>query len=384
MKDEAIVRYTTASGKTRFKFSIYIGKDSKKGSSIQIRKGGFKSLKEAKEAYLNIQLQLVNGQYRKDTKSKIRFVDLYEKWLKVYKPTVKESTFATTMRIVEGHVLKDLGNYYLDKIRVVECQQAVEKWFKESPKTYKRYIRYASRIFKYGVHLELIKKNPMEKVIRPKLIEKPKEFENFYSKEELDTFLFWCRIKDFRQYAFFRLLAYTGLRKGEACALTWSDIDFKEHTIRVEKTTTLGMHNRIMVSTPKTKSSYRTIEVDNKTLSILLELKKKQRNNIISIFGNPLASSNFVFSINGVSIPRSSTFSSFNSKLCAKKKIRRISLHGFRHTHASLLFEAGVSMQDVKERLGHKNISMTMNIYTHVTKKRKKETALKFANYMEK
>lgn len=152
MKDEAIIRYETPSGKTRFKFSIYIGKDSKKGSSIQIRKAGYKSLKEAKNAYLNIQLQLVNGQYNKDANNKIKFVDLYQKWQKVYKPTVKESTFATTLRMLESHVIKDLGNYYLDKIRVIDCQQAVEKWFNESPKTYKRYVRYASRIFKYGIH----------------------------------------------------------------------------------------------------------------------------------------------------------------------------------------------------------------------------------------
>ena len=72
-----------------------------------------------------------------------------------------------------------------------------------------------------------------------------------------------------------------------------------------------------------------------------------------------------------------------NVKTLKKVGLRHIKVHGFRHTHASLLFDAGVSMKDVKERLGHSDITTTMNIYTHVTKKKAKETAIDFANYME-
>lgn len=65
-----------------------------------------------------------------------------------------------------------------------------------------------------------------------------------------------------------------------------------------------------------------------------------------------------------------------------KYDLKSITVHGFRHTHCSLLFEAGATIQEVQERLGHTDVKTTMNIYTHVTKKTKKETALKFANYI--
>ena len=69
-------------------------------------------------------------------------------------------------------------------------------------------------------------------------------------------------------------------------------------------------------------------------------------------------------------------------KVCDKNNFKFIHIHGFRHTHASLLFESGVTMESVKERLGHSDIQTTVNIYTHITQKNKDKTAKKFANYM--
>src|SRR5699024_5254505 len=69
------------------------------------------------------------------------------------------------------------------------------------------------------------------------------------------------------------------------------------------------------------------------------------------------------------------------NEVCFKNQLKGITVHGFRHTHASLLFEAGVPMKDVKERLGHSNISTTMDIYTHVTSDSKNQSAELFAKY---
>jgi integrase len=66
-----------------------------------------------------------------------------------------------------------------------------------------------------------------------------------------------------------------------------------------------------------------------------------------------------------------------------KHKLHRITIHGLRHTHASLLFEAGASIKEVQERLGHYDVQMTMNIYTHVTDHIKEQTAEKFQRYIE-
>ena len=70
-------------------------------------------------------------------------------------------------------------------------------------------------------------------------------------------------------------------------------------------------------------------------------------------------------------------------RILKKNELKRITVHGLRHTHCSLLFEAGLPIQEVKERLGHPDIQTTMNIYTHVTKKAKEKSAEKFAAYIE-
>ncbi|SLM97812.1 Integrase [Brachybacterium faecium] len=70
------------------------------------------------------------------------------------------------------------------------------------------------------------------------------------------------------------------------------------------------------------------------------------------------------------------------NKIITKYNLKRITTHGFRHTHCSLLFESGASIQEVQDRLGHSDVQTTMNIYTHVTEKAKEQTADKFAQYV--
>ena len=77
------------------------------------------------------------------------------------------------------------------------------------------------------------------------------------------------------------------------------------------------------------------------------------------------------------------TVEKWNKAICNKHHLRHIKLHGFRHTHASLCFEAGLAIGDVKNRLGHASIRTTMDVYTHVTKTKEKESADKFSRFME-
>ena len=135
-----IIEYETKTGKKRYKFSIYAGKDSSTGKSILIRKSSLKSLKEAREAYLKAELAIETGEYKPFNERRVKLSEVIEMWLEVYRPTVKESTFATTKRIINDHVVKVLGNIYLDKLTAVQCQKAVNQWFRDAPGTYKKYI----------------------------------------------------------------------------------------------------------------------------------------------------------------------------------------------------------------------------------------------------
>lgn len=91
-----IKKYTTSNGKTRYKFLIYVGRDEATGNTVQIKKQGFKTEKEAMECYLNYKLKVVKGEYVPVTQRKLRLKDLYKMWVKLYKRTVQESTFAST------------------------------------------------------------------------------------------------------------------------------------------------------------------------------------------------------------------------------------------------------------------------------------------------
>lgn len=379
-----IKKYTTKGGQTRYKFIIYVGVDDSTGRSIEVRRQGFKSESEAQKAYADYLNKIANGDYDSKKSKRLTFKELYEQWLKVYADTVKESTLATTMRMIDQHVLPEIGKIYIDKLTVFDCQTAVNHWCKDAPKTFKKYIRYAAKVLNYGLHLELINTNPMEKVIRPRIKKSKKDFDNFYSKDELRKFLIYAKQFKFKAFVFFRLLGYSGLRKGEAVALRWRDIDFKNNAVIVRSTVSKGLDNRLLIQSPKTESSSRTVSLDTQTMEILKQWQNEQRKfaTVINIDSNM-----FVFEgvLHGyiTGFPMSvTTASNWNNAICKAAHLKHISLHGFRHTHASLLFDAGIPMQEIKERLGHTSITTTMNVYTHVYKKRSKETANNFESYM--
>lgn len=150
---------------------------------------------------------------------------------------MKESTFWNTRIAFDKHILPALGKLRIKNISVTACQKQANKWAKNHPNRYYRYINYAGIVFKYAVATEEIKSDPMSKISMPSPEQTDEdEIENFYDRKNLIYFLDEMKNKHpFKRYAFFLLLAYTGLRKGEAMVLTWRDIDFKNSTLTVNK-----------------------------------------------------------------------------------------------------------------------------------------------------
>ena len=381
--DNDIKEYTTPKGEKRYKFLIYVGKDETTGHTIQIKKQGLKSKDEALEAYLNYKLKIVKGEYEPLNKKKLTFKQLFESWDKVYKPTVKESTYAVTMRYFNNHILSALGNIYIEKITVAECQKAVNEWFEEAPHTFDRFIHYASKVFKYGIDMELLTSNPMEKVIKPKLKERPQQYQEFYDKDELNKFLSCAKKCNFRYFVYFRLLAYTGMRKGESLALKWSDIDFETNTISITRNVTTGLNNRPYISNGKTANSVRRIPVDSETMNYLKEWRYCQQKDMLKKGFNFLDADNYIFPTINNGITSLSKPRQWNKSICDKFGLRRIKIHGFRHTHASLCYSAGLNAKEIQKRLGHADSKTTMNVYTHVMKNDEKKAVKKFADFMK-
>ena len=231
--------------------------------------------------------------------------------------------------------------------------------------------------------MELIDNNPFKRVIVPRLKQQTTK-DNYYTKQELSHFLECCKKEcDLKYYAAFRLLAYSGMRKGELRALTWNDVDFNKNTISINKTATIDETGKTVIQLPKTHNSTRVISMDSQTMAILREWQIKQRKDLLKLGYNAMNGRQIVF--NGKSNKPLShvTLNDKFKHIQVKNGLKAISIHGLRHTHCSLLLAAGVPVNDVKDRLGHANIQTTLNIYAHVTKQQRKDTADLFSQFMQ-
>ena len=140
--------------------------------------------------------------------------------------------------------------------------------------------------------------------------------------------------------------------------------------------------NELYLKEPKNENSVRTISVDDITLNVLRRWRAEQSQWLLKFGFKPLGKKQLIFNntkTNGF-LNLTSIYSAFK-RICEQNNFRFIKVHGLRHTHCSLLFEAGVPMKDVMQRLGHGDIQTTMNIYTHVTEQSQERSAQLFANY---
>jgi len=168
-------------------------------------------------------------------------------------------------------------------------------------------------------------------------------------------------------------------------ALKWSDIDFNSQTLRVIRTYYNPTNNKskYQLLTLKTETSIRTISIDPTVIN-LLQLHQRQQNIIIKENGPFYHDNNFIFATNEGYPKTIKAISIRLQRLLKKTKIKKdITPHSFRHTHTSLLIEANVHIKEIQERLGHSDITTTMDIYAHMTKNIKKEASTKFGNLMK-
>ena len=122
--------------------------------------------------------------------------------------------------------------------------------------------------------------------------------------------------------------------------------------------------------------------MDERTMTIMKEWRSQQAKDMLKLGYNTLGKNQLVFTNlknTYINLPK---IGQRLESYCKMVHLKVITPHGFRHTHFSLLFEANASIKEVQERLGHSDIQTTMNIYAHVTEKKKEETAEKFANYL--
>lgn len=377
-----IKEYRTAKGKIRYKTNIYLGRDEK-GKPLQYRKS-FKTYKEAEKACIKVLDQLENGTYW-NLSQNITFKEMYEKWLKIYQlGTIKESTLATTERMIEKHVLPILGDMVLNKITVEQCQNAVFKWKNDAPKTFGKYARYTKKIFNEAKRLDYIEKSPMDKVIIPPVDCEPFK-SSFYERDELKKYLEVARGYRKEAYAFFFLAGTTGLRCGELRALKWSDINLDQGYLYVNRTYTVGLNNKNYIDSPKTKSSARMVSLPFQTVELLKEWRvfQQKETKVFSLVADRLVFNGYKNMRPSYDVPISTTtLDRWNVEIAKKAGLDHIRVHDFRGTYASLMVSSHVDTNHLKEEMGHANIKTTMDRYAKTTNDLRKADTEKFESYL--
>lgn len=378
-----IKKYTTKNGETRYLFQTYLGIDPLTGKERRTTRRGFKTMKEAKQAERNLLLDVEeNGlpSNQSDGFQDPTFEELASLWLENYKTTVKPSTFENVKSKVEKMTEEHFKELKLKKITVAYCQRVVIELSK-SYVLYNHYLSVINRIFKYAVLMDILDSNPFDKVIKPKSRQTQRKG-NFLTKEELKEFLKLAQTATLSYFfPLVHLMSYTGLRQGEAIALKWSDIDFENKKITVDKTAA-RIKEKQTLQTPKTKNSKRVISIDPTTLSILKSWKKDQ---IKIYFRNGKhfeGDDNFIFTNQRADWVHIHNFIPYFKRFVTDHKLKPITPHGLRHTHASLLFSAGVEPKNISDRLGHSTVQITLDLYTHITEEQRTDTVEKLLEYM--
>lgn len=376
-----ITEHKKKNGTIVYRASIYLGIDQMTGKRVKTSITG-RTRKEVNQKAKHAQLDfLSNGSTIKRKVVIKTFKELSHLWIETYKLTVKPQTYDATVTRLNRHIMPTLGNMKVDKITASDIQMLINRLSKY-------YVNYTAvrsvirKILQQGVLLGLIDYNSARDIILPRKQPNAKKKVKFIDPSDLKSFLEHLETSQHKRYnlyfdaVLYQLLLSTGLRIGEACALEWGDIDLENGTIAINKTYNKNLK---FLSTAKTQSGNRVISVDKKTLRSLKLYQMRQR----QLFNEVGARvSEVVFATPTRKYFNASVRQSALDTRCKEAGIERFTFHAFRHTHASLLLNAGISYKELQYRLGHANISMTLDTYGHLSKDKEKEAVLYYEKAM--
>ncbi|HEL1321724.1 TPA: site-specific integrase [Streptococcus equi subsp. zooepidemicus] len=225
------------------------------------------------------------------------------------------------------------------------------------------------KIFDVGLRKGYYTTNPV-KLLKKLPVEKTKM--QFWTVKEFQQFLTLFEQEEYNIKLLFTVLFFTGLRLGEALALTWKDIDLSSNTIHITKSVYVnkGISH---ISTTKTKAGARRIII-NKKLSQELQYWQQQQKHLLEQFTSDSMSLQ-VFQSSPITITKNAIEKQYKRILERDNTLKKIRIHDFRHSHASLLINQGEDYLVVKERLGHASITTTIDTYSHLYPSKQKDLA---------
>lgn len=373
-----ITEYKKKDGTIVYRTSLYLGIDSITGKKIKTTISA-RTKKEIKTKALQAKFEFKkNGATRTTFVQFENYGELMDSWWENYAPTIKTNSQIAIKSQIEKYLRPAFGAYKLDKLTPAIIQQQVNKWardYNQNDGGFKRYRQlhsYNKRILQYATSLQAIPFNPAKDILVPKLKkEKSKTKIKHFTDSELKQFFEYLdsldqtRFKNLFHVTLYKFLLATGCRINEALALEWSDIDLDNAVVHITKT----LNYRLEIKCPKSKSSYRDIDIDPKTVSMMKQYKHRQTKEAW-ILGR---TEKVVFSDFIHEYPNNRTLQARLKIHFKLAQVPDIGFHGFRHTHASLLLNAGIPYKELQHRLGHSTLSMTMDTYSHLSKESAKK-----------
>ena len=367
-------------GKNSYRLTVSEGFDLN-GKPMIHRKTVHGTKKDAEVELAKFVTEVQNGLVV-DGKS-LRFSEFTEIWKRDYgSKELAPTTYKRYCRMLETRILPYFGHFYINKIRPTDIMKFYDLLEKDtqlvrkkgnngsktkkplSGKTILEHHRLLRAMLHKAVYWQLIVANPAERVQAPKA-RKPKRrsYDDEQTKILLEN-LEKLSIEETKYKVAIILTVFTGVRLGELMGLEWQDIDFKNGIISINRSSQYLSDMGVFTKTPKTESSIREIAIPEFIISLLEEYKlwyEEQK----SIYGELWTNSDRLFVQADGKPMHPSSISKWFVKYVSTIGLPVINFHGLRHTNASLLVAQNVDIAVVSARLGHAQISTTLDFYVH-------------------
>ncbi|MEV5027476.1 site-specific integrase [Paenibacillus sp. LPE1-1-1.1] len=356
------------------------GKRIKKTKTIQAR-----TKKEAESELARFIVFVESGIYK--TPSRLTLNDFVQEWQTKYGQTeLSPLTLKTYNHHLKNHILPALGHLRLDEIKPMHILSLMEELRKPGARkdnvygtlssgTIEYIYRVLKNVFGRAKDWSILTVSPMEGIKKPKVTQQKLKF--FDEQEAIAVITLLNEAAPiWRLFCIGAILG--GFRRGELLAMEWSEVNFENHSITINKSISLTINSQAVIKLPKSDDSLRTVDMPKWYMNELAIYKEQCERERLMIGDKWLGGDkNYVFHAGYGKACYHTQPSKWWRRFTEKHGVKYIRFHDLRHSCATILLENDVSMKAIQERLGHSKQQVTADLYTHVSKSLSRETANK-------
>ncbi len=346
-------------------------------------KGGYATRRECEAALAKILVSLEAQSFTPPTKVTVKQF-LLQEWLPTVKGSLRPTTYASYVMLTREHILPRLGTLQLRKLTPAALNALYAALLENgrvrgagglSTSSVRRVHAVLHKACRDAVRWGRLSSNPVACADPPRQAGDDQEKLRVWNAEQLAAFL--ASVQDDRLFALWRLLAATGMRRGEALGLSWQDVDMEEGAVTIRRAW-IPVNGVAQFCQPKSRRSRRTIALDVVTVEALQAHAARQADEQHH-WREDLSEKDLVFTRpDGRPLVPWVVSKAFREHSKAAM-LPLIPLHGLRHTYATLALSSGVNPRIVSARLGHATVALTLDVYSHVLPQADREAAQSIA-----